>query len=145
MIDPMHALKVLQATPILGFPVLDEVAEAEDQDEFLCGLCVRVFASRGVCAMHRAKSHDVSTYAYLKQFVAGGVCPVCKTDFRVRPRVLQHLSRVSAPCRLSVDAGMVPILEPEFASATDAADREGRRLARKAGRHELSGLPCVKG
>ena len=81
LLDPVRALAVLQATPNLGFPVIDEVAEAEDQDKFLGGLCDRLFATRGARAVHRAKTHDVGTYAYLKQFVFDGTCPVCGTLF----------------------------------------------------------------
>ncbi len=64
--------------------------------------------------------------------------------FHSRVRVLQHLSRPSAPCRQRVEAGECQCISPEAAAAADVVDRVARAAARKAGRHELGGLPCVK-
>ena len=79
-----------------------------------------------------------------QKFVQGSVCPCCGTLFHTRVRVLQHLSRASCACRVMLEGGTVPKLDEATVAAAFVQERAERRAARTAGRHELSGLPCVR-
>ena len=72
----------------------------------------------------------------MRLFVEGTSCPVCKTEFRSRLRVIAHLSDARRTrCRDVICSNMAdyPVLSEEAAMQLDLIDRFDRAAARKEG------------
>ena len=94
--------------------------------------CVSFPTEKALGAHARTKHGDRTP---IKQYVDDtGVCPICKSFYRTRIRVIAHLSDRRRPmCRDLVLAGEVPLLDPNIAAQLEDRDRQLLRDARKAG------------
>ena len=99
---------------------------------FRCDPCSAVFPSERGLLQHCRIAHKRTLR--IKSFIDdSGVCPICRTNFRERYRVVRHVSDRRRPaCRMQILASC-PMLASEQVAAWEARDRERLRLARRAG------------
>ena len=135
-------------------PCTDRVLEsAHGQHEFACSLCAScpAFKNARALASHIRCKHKVTSP--LNRYIDNsGICPVCRTNFYSRTRVLTHVSETRVrnksgrkTCRQRLLAGDFPELcVSVFADAT-LASRKERRAAQRCGRtHTLATLPAKR-
>ena len=123
------------------------------QHEFTCSLCASspAFKSAKALASHIRCKHKV-TNPLNKYIDNSGICPVCKTNFHSRTRVLAHVSETRIrnksgrqTCRQILQAGHFPeISESILADATLAARTERREAQRRGRTHALATLPAKR-
>ena len=86
---------------------------------FVCDECDAVYFKLRALRSHQMKAHQRRWEA--RRHVLDSVCPVCKSDFRSRPRVIQHLE---VGAKRSVLAWKSGTLVPFSDDAVAAADRQ---------------------
>ena len=119
--------------------VLDTpVAESNSPEvrPFVCLLCSDsrpAFPSHKALASHQRTSHGVRSP--MRAFAeADGLCPICKTCFNSRLRLLAHLSDTRRPkCRDKLLSGTVPPLSHKRIAVLDELDKVTRRNAQRLG------------
>ena len=130
----------------------DDGAEACQSDAaHKCDICNVVFRSHKQLAVHRWSKHKLK--AGVRNFLGDvSVCPICRTDFRSRIRLVKHMSerRVRAKNRpttcqqvfLSSNPAPVPDVELQ---RLEARDKTRSKEVRKSGHsHELAAVPSVR-
>ena len=101
----------------------------------MCAQCSPVvkFSTDKVLQSHRRSKHGVRSY--VPQYIDdSGICPICRTKFGSRIRVVAHLSdsrRVK--CSSRILAGECPPLSVEVVTALNVRDRELKRSALRDG------------
>ena len=96
---------------------------------FTCDQCGAVYGKLWALRWHQMRAHQRRREA--RRFVLDSVCPVCKADFRLRPRVIQHLEVGARRCAPAWRyGGLEPY--PDHAVATaDQLDCEHRRRCKR--------------
>ncbi len=94
--------------------------------------------------LERARPGPRAAAERARNAVAWSICPVCSSDFRSRIRLVRHLVHGSRRCVAESKAGRLPVLAPCIVAEADAADRARRATRRKAGTHDVAGLPFVR-
>ena len=110
-----------------------------------CHVCnpVQVFATSRALESHQRSKHGVRNF--MKSYIDGsGRCPSCKTQFKARVSLLNHVNDRRRPkCKEFILEQCQP-LEPSTVSELDANDNELRRAARRAGRsHHIVTAPAT--
>eukprot|EP00973_Karenia_brevis_P028821 3974320-Karenia_brevis.AAC.1 len=95
----------------------------------VCALCSKpcpAFATAKALASHQRVVHGVRSP--MRAFAdAHGECPVCKSKYGTRLRLLAHLSDSRRPrCRNDLLSGQYPTLTDERIKELDAIDRVAR-------------------
>ena len=114
-------------------------ASAEDEDgEWLCTMCEKLFATAAGLQGHRARVHGLARPG--TRVAADTVCPHCGMDHRSHARLVKHLNYGAKKCVAAAAAcSQEPpsdLMERVRARATAEA-----KAAKKEGRHVLSGPP----
>ena len=107
---------------------------------FPCRLCKRQFKGKRGLAAHVALAHGLRSR--FRGLVSGTQCAACNAQFFTRSRLLKHVQRYSAGCRLFY-LNFVARAHPEDTQAADDLERDrlhhtrgGGRLDRAAARSE---------
>ena len=107
---------------------------------FSCDECDAVYFTLRALRSHQMKAHQRRREA--RRYVLGSVCPVCKADFRSRPRVIQHLEVGAKRCVLAWKLGTLVPFSDEAVAAADRLDCEHRRRCKREGRSHLAHRQC---
>ena len=119
-----------------------EIADDPPQQlQFACADCGKQFGTKRGLWLHEVVVHQrVAAAAF---YARGSICPVCKYDFRTRPRLITHLTRGSLRCVLACKLGTVePMTQDEHVAET-VATAAAWRDAKSRGASLLVGLPCI--
>ena len=93
---------------------------------FSCDECDAVYNKLRALRSHQMRAHQRRREA--RRCVLDSVCPVCKADFRSRPRVIQHLDVGAKRCVLASKCGA---LEPFSELPTSRTARTGDSVSGK--------------
>ena len=110
---------------------------------FSCDECDAVYFTLRALRSHQMKAHQRRREA--RRHVLGSVCPVCKADFRSRPRVVQHLEVGAKRCVLAWKSSTLVPFSDDAVAAADRLDCDHRRRCKREGRNHLAGPPMLKG
>ena len=110
---------------------------------FSCGECDAVYKKLWALRSHQMRGHQRRREA--RRCVLGSDCPVCKADFRSRPRVIQHLEVGAKRCVLASKCGVLEPLSDDAVAAADQQDCAHRRQCKRKGRSHLAGPPLLRG
>jgi len=122
-------------------PELGDVEHAADEIPAFCPECEKPFPTHARLAAHRFAAHGVKNPFWA--YVQDGTCPVCKTRFWSRPRVVCHL-RDAPACGLSLLHNGTRIDEHEQ-DRLDASDAHERSRARGLGSNVYEAFrPCQR-
>jgi len=126
---------------------------SHSQHEFACSLCAArpAFKNAKALASHMRSKHKV-TSPLNKYIDTSGICPVCRTNFFSRTRVLAHVSETRVrnktgrkTCRQKLLAGDFPeITSTIFADAAIASRTERREAQRRGRTHTLATIPAKR-
>ena len=103
---------------------------------FKCDECVssKCLATEQALLQHKRIAHKWRD-PILKFIDGSGTCPICRTCFVTRLRVLAHVTgKRRDKCRRLILDGDLPTLTDEQLANLEGADREARNEARKLGR-----------
>ena len=103
---------------------------------YVCQECVgesRAFSTQRALDQHRRRVHGKRSG--IRVYVDGsGCCPVCKTYFHTRLRVLAHLSdKRRRRCSDILENGFYEPLDPQVILELERADNEALRSAKRDG------------
>jgi len=135
-------------------PCTERVTQSShSQHEFACGLCAArpAFKNAKALASHMRSKHKV-TSPLNKYIDNSGICPVCRTNFFSRTRVLAHVSETRVrnktgrkTCRQKLLAGDFPEISSTIFADAAIASRTERREAQRRGRtHTLATIPAKR-
>ena len=96
---------------------------------FSCDECDAVYFTLQALRSHQMKADHRRREA--RRYVLASVCPVCKADFRWRPRVIQHLEVGAKRCVLAWKSGTLVPFSEEAVAAADRLDCEHRRRCKR--------------
>ena len=129
-------------------PQLVDVEGLPDFERLAAGVFVPAEArgassAVGACAgCSRSSDLQLRRIRCCLQQAPGPSCPVCKADFRSRPRVVQHLEVGAQRCVLAWKSGA---FEPFSDDAVAAADQQDCAHSKREGRSHLAGPPMLRG
>ena len=110
---------------------------------FGCDECDAVYFKLRALRSHQMKAHQRRREA--RRYVLDSVWPVCKADFRSRPRVIQHLEVGAKRCVLAFKSGTLVPFSDDAVAAADRQDCAHRRQCKREGRSHLAGPPMLRG
>ena len=114
---------------------------AQADGAWRCEECNLAWPTRSGLVSHLTRRHGHRNW--LRHFAPGsGECPVCRVLFHNRYRLLAHLRKGSAKCRLHIELGGVVPLPEATVRKLDAAEAAERREAKRAGGWADAGLPA---
>eukprot|EP00973_Karenia_brevis_P001890 256807-Karenia_brevis.AAC.1 len=113
---------------------------------FCCAECCAAFPTSKALQSHRRTKHKIRAPQRYYAF-PNGVCPVCKTCFNTRLRLLAHLSdsrRDKCWKQICEHPSLFAGLNKDQVDEFDAADRTARRQSRQLGHtHVLASGPAI--
>ena len=114
---------------------LDRVAIGDCDNPFRCEVCFLSFACSRALHMHCTKVHAKrSVFKYYAE--CDGVCPVCKSNYLTRLRLISHLSDPRRT-KCSSQLHLCPKLSDARVEELDQMDRSLKRAASKQGHSHL--------
>ena len=114
-----------------------KVGASDSNLPFSCNWCTKSFCSKRALDTHARKTHAVRT-PFSKYVDGTGACPVCKSVFSTRLRVLAHLAdarkrgRASQPCGPRLLEGSFHTISLAAQTELDLQDKLARRLTELA-------------
>lgn len=116
-----------------------------------CGTCGEGFADQRRLATHQWAKHG--TKSDIRTYVGDiSLCPICKTDFVSRARLIKHLSERRArakhrrtTCRQAFMSSVTYRVTDGILLKLESRDKNMYRCARKAGHmHVIAEVPCKR-